>query len=103
MPKYTILKQRRPAGVWDPDSEIGPRILTRVMWLDGIDKENINTLGRYIFIHGTPYENRIGRPNSGGCINMKNDDIMELFDLIDKDTTIVEIYDGYVDSKTSIS
>jgi lipoprotein-anchoring transpeptidase ErfK/SrfK len=57
-------------------------ILTRILWLDGIEGHNQNTKKRYIYIHGTPDENPIGVPLSKGCIRMRNKDIIELFDLV---------------------
>jgi hypothetical protein len=57
-------------------------ILTRILWLDGMDEHNQNTKKRYIYIHGTPDENPIGVPLSKGCIRMRNKDIIELFDLV---------------------
>ena len=60
-------------------------ITSRILWLDGLE-EGINrggpydTFSRYIYIHGTSDEKRIGEPVSAGCIRMKNDDIVELFD-----------------------
>ena len=43
---------------------------------------NRDTMSRYIYIHGTPYENQIGKPVSIGCIRMKNVEVLELFELI---------------------
>jgi hypothetical protein len=57
-------------------------VLTRILWLDGIEKHNQNTKKRYIYIHGTPNKNPMGVPLSKGCIRMRNKDIIELFDLV---------------------
>ncbi len=60
-------------------------ITSRILWLDGLE-QGINhggvydTFDRYIYIHGTSDEKRIGEPVSAGCIRLKNDDIIELFD-----------------------
>lgn len=57
-------------------------ILTRILWLDGIQEHNKNTKNRYIYIHGTPDEVKLGQIGSKGCIRMHNDDIIETFDEI---------------------
>ena len=68
-------------------------ILTRILWLSGIEKGknrlgNVDTMQRYIYIHGTPEEGFIGQPASHGCIRMKNTDVIELYDIIDEGTPI---------------
>ena len=62
-------------------------ILTRILQLDGIEPGfnkggNVDTLSRYIYIHGTPDSNDIGKPGSHGCIRMRNKDIIKLSDWI---------------------
>lgn len=59
-------------------------ILTRILWLEGIESGFncggiVDTKNRYIYIHGTPYEDQLGRPSSAGCIRMANQDVIELF------------------------
>lgn len=62
-------------------------ILSRILWLSGLE-ENLNqgegcdTFKRYIYIHGTPDTEPMGIPMSHGCIRMRNEDVIELFDLI---------------------
>ena len=58
-------------------------ILTRILWLGGLDPENANTHDRYIYIHGTNQEELIGRPASHGCIRMCNPDMIALFDAVE--------------------
>ncbi|MBX9578138.1 MAG: L,D-transpeptidase [Chthoniobacterales bacterium] len=58
-------------------------ILTRILWLDGLDSENTNTHDRYIYIHGTNQENLIGTPASHGCIRLRNTDMIALFDAVE--------------------
>jgi hypothetical protein len=88
--KYAVFKDRLPTGeVWDGKSEFGDLILSRILVLDGLEKglnrgKNVDTRSRYIYIHGTNHEKSIGRPVSHGCITMKNDDIMDLFENIKK-------------------
>jgi lipoprotein-anchoring transpeptidase ErfK/SrfK len=63
-------------------------ITSRILWLDGLDADNRNTKGRYIYIHGTKHEDRIGVPDSHGCIRMRNADVIELFDLVQEGTPV---------------
>lgn len=58
-------------------------ILTRILQLDGLEEgrnkgEGIDSLGRFIYIHGTPDSTELGKPGSKGCIRMRNADIIEL-------------------------
>jgi hypothetical protein len=64
-------------------------IMSRILWLDGLDAANANTHARYIYIHGTNHEEKIGEPASHGCIRMKNADIAELFELVEVGTPVV--------------
>ena len=57
-------------------------ILTRILWLDGMEAHNKNTKSRYIYIHGSPEQTPMGVPGSKGCIRMRNQDIVELFDKV---------------------
>jgi len=68
-------------------------ITTRIMWLEGLEfgvnnGEGIDSRERRIYIHGTPEEGLIGTPASHGCIRMKNRDIVELFDLVERDALV---------------
>ena len=68
-------------------------ILTRILRLRGLEKginsgPGIDSYERYIYIHGTNQENRIGKPNSHGCVCMRNQDIIELFDLVEEGTIV---------------
>ncbi len=69
----TKLSKKHPDRDW---------ILTRILWLEGVEKHNKNTKSRYIYIHGTPDQTQMGVPGSKGCIRMKNQDIIELFDRV---------------------
>ncbi|MFC5051656.1 L,D-transpeptidase family protein [Rubritalea spongiae] len=88
-PLNTIFKGRKPIGQWDPceccDDDL---VTTRILWLDGLDPDNANTKSRYIYIHGTNHEDKIGIPHSCGCIRMKNTDIVELFDTVTENTPV---------------
>ncbi len=57
-------------------------ILSRILWLSGLEEHNKNTKKRHIYIHGTPDDNPVGVPVSRGCIRMRNEEIIELFDLV---------------------
>lgn len=57
-------------------------ILTRILWLDGVEDHNKNTHERYIYIHGSADEFITGKPQSKGCIRMRNQDIVELFERV---------------------
>ncbi|PID29278.1 MAG: hypothetical protein CR982_03190 [Candidatus Cloacimonadota bacterium] len=63
-------------------------VLTRVLWLDGIEKGNKNSKERYIYIHGTPEEGLIGKVASHGCIRMRNSEVIELFDSVEIGTIV---------------
>src|SRR3954447_13873842 len=63
-------------------------VMSRILWLDGLDEENANTQNRYIYIHGTNHEEEIGQPASHGCVRMRNADVAELFDLVAVDTPV---------------
>lgn len=68
-------------------------ILTRIIQLDGLEEGRnrggeVDTLSRYIYIHGTPHETTLGVPGSKGCIRMKNDDIIELSEWVSVGTRV---------------
>ena len=86
-PAGTVFEARQPCGriARDFDNRDGDEITSRILWLDGLEDginrgEGCDTYARYIYIHGTTDEQRIGRPVSAGCIRMRNADVIELFD-----------------------
>jgi L,D-transpeptidase YbiS len=85
----TIFKARVALGSDDPLPETEDLITSRILWLDGMDEENANTRERFIYIHGTKHEDKIGLPASHGCIRMRDDDVIELFELVDETTQVV--------------
>src|SRR5437764_12297654 len=85
----TIFKARVALGPDDPLPDTDDFITSRILWLDGIDEHNANTRDRFIYIHGTKHEDRIGVPDSHGCDRMRNADVIELFDLVDETTQVV--------------
>src|SRR6266403_2796476 len=68
-PMGTIFKGRVP--VIEPPVSDDDLITSRILWLDGVDKQNANTKERYIYIHGTNQESLLGQPVSHGCIRMR--------------------------------
>ncbi len=84
----TIFKARVALGPDDPLPETEDFVTSRILWLDGAEEHNANTRDRFIYIHGTKHEDKIGRPDSHGCIRMRNDNVIELFDLVDEGTPV---------------
>ncbi len=79
-PSGAVFKSRRRTGeILRPNARGRDPIVTRILWLRGLDRWNRNTYGRYIYIHGTPEERKIGRPASYGCIRMKSRDVIDLY------------------------
>jgi lipoprotein-anchoring transpeptidase ErfK/SrfK len=97
-PLNTVFRGRRPTGeIWTP--ELGERfpgrdwILTRILWLSGreVGKNrlgNVDTMRRFIYIHGSPESVSMGTPGSIGCVRMRNADIVELFDRVPAGTPV---------------
>ena len=88
MPLGTIFKNRRRVKATKKLMRDKDLVMTRILWLDGLDPGNANTHGRFIYIHGTNHEESIGEPVSHGCIRMKSADLMELFELVEVDTPV---------------
>ena len=89
MPAGTIFQSRVPLKPGDPPPPTEDLVMSRILWLDGLDEHNTNTRERFIYIHGTKHEGKIGNPASCGCIRMRNADVVELFDLVDHDTPVI--------------
>ena len=94
----TVFLGRRPTGEIYTDA-LGQQfpdrdwILTRILWLSGLELgknrlENVDTMQRYIYIHGCPDSLPMGMPLSHGCIRMHNKDLLQLFDLVKPDTKV---------------
>ena len=71
VPLGTIFRSRVPVAANDPPPPDDDLILTRILWLDGMQDHNANTRDRFVYIHGTNHESEIGRPASHGCIRMR--------------------------------
>lgn len=82
-PLGMVFKGRRPTGeILRPNSPGRDPIVTRILWLRGREAATRNAFSRYIYIHGTPEERRIGRPASYGCIRMKSRDVARLYNSV---------------------
>ncbi|MCF7734423.1 MAG: L,D-transpeptidase [Akkermansiaceae bacterium] len=79
----TVFKARRPTGeVIKPNAPGRDPIVSRILWLKGTQSQNRNAFRRFIYIHGTPEEKRLGAPASYGCIRMASRDIIDLFNRV---------------------
>ena len=88
-PLGAVFKNRRMTGeVLKPNAPGRDPIVTRILWLRGLEKTNAHAYGRNIYIHGTPEERFIGRPASFGCIRMRSADVAQLFNVVPVGTRI---------------
>ena len=104
-PLNSVFVRRRPTGeIYTPElsAQYPERdwILTRILWLSGCQLGfnrlgEVDTMRRYIYIHGTAEEETIGTPFSHGCVRMRNSDVMDLFDRVETGTK-VEIVEEYI-------
>ena len=79
-PAGAVFKSRRWTGeVVRPNARGRDPIVSRILWLKGLEKRNKNTYSRCIYIHGTAAEKDIGRPASYGCVRMKSRDVIDLY------------------------
>ncbi len=82
-PLGAVFKDRRRTGETIPvDAPGRDPIVTRILWLRGLESRNARAYGRTIYIHGTPEERNIGRPSSYGCIRMRSRDVVQLYDIV---------------------
>lgn len=98
-PVNTVFVGRRPTGevyttALANDCPGRDWILTRILWLSGLDVGRnrlgeVDTMRRYIYIHGTPDGTALGKPGSRGCVRMANDDIVHLFERVPPATRVV--------------
>jgi L,D-transpeptidase catalytic domain len=79
-PVGAVFRNRRFTGeILKPNAPGRDPVITRIIWLKGLQPENAHAFSRCIYIHGTPEEKTIGRPASYGCIRMKSRDVTELY------------------------
>ncbi|MDH5377813.1 MAG: L,D-transpeptidase, partial [Gammaproteobacteria bacterium] len=94
----TVFVGRRPTGEIFDESlrEAHPKrdwILTRILWLCGLEPGKnrlgeVDTMRRYIYIHGCPDSDEMGIPSSHGCVKMQNAEMIELFGLVEVGTVV---------------
>lgn len=89
LPSDTVFQSRVPLKADDPLPPTEDLVMSRILWLDGLDEHNANTRDRFIYIHGTKHEDKIGNPASHGCVRMRNADVIELFDLVDEGAPVI--------------
>ncbi len=89
-PLGAVFRSRLPTGEIAAPGGGEDLILTRILWLDGLNADNANTKSRCVYLHGTNQEALLGTPSSHGCVRMANRDIAELYDEI-PEGTLVEI------------
>ncbi len=99
LPPNSVLISRRPTNeIYSPQlrSAFPNRdwILTRILWLCGLERGKnrlgkVDTMQRYIYIHGCPDENPMGVPSSRGCVKMRNSELIELFDRVVPGTRVI--------------
>jgi lipoprotein-anchoring transpeptidase ErfK/SrfK len=97
-PLNAVFVRRRPTGeIWTPElHESFPGrdwILTRILWLSGCEPGrnrggDVDTMRRYIYIHGTHERAEMGKPGSIGCIRMRGADMVDLFDRVRAGTPV---------------
>ncbi len=98
-PVNTVFVGRRPTGeIYSPQlRQAHPRrdwILTRILWLCGMEPGRnrfgrVDTMARYIYIHGCPDEDAMGVPSSHGCVKMRNSDVIDLFARVTAGTPVL--------------
>jgi len=87
-PPGEIFVSRVPTGQVGAEGDDHDHVQTRIIWLEGLDAENTNTRDRYIYIHGTNAESRLGTPASFGCVRMNNLDVIDLYDRVAAGTPV---------------
>ncbi len=98
-PVNTVFRGRRPTGeLYSPELRAGNPgrdwILTRILWLCGEEPGRnrlggVDTMRRYIYIHGAPDDDPMGVPTSHGCVKMRNADVIRLFDRVPVGTRVL--------------
>ncbi|MBI5394545.1 MAG: L,D-transpeptidase [Verrucomicrobia bacterium] len=96
LPLDTVFKGRKPVPR-PPTSDLRPStdlIMSRILWLDGSEPGlnrggDVDSHDRYIYIHGTVHEDRIGTPDSHGCVRMRNADVAALFEQVEQGTPVM--------------
>jgi lipoprotein-anchoring transpeptidase ErfK/SrfK len=87
-PLGMVFVSRVPTGRYGAECDEHDHVQTRILWLEGLDAGNANTFSRYIYIHGTNAESRLGTPASFGCVRMANAAVIELFERVPVGTEV---------------
>ncbi len=87
-PIEIAFKSRKPIRASREDLRSDDLIMSRILWLDGLEPRNANSYARYIYIHGTNHEEAIGEAASHGCIRMRKADVAELFAAVEVGTRV---------------
>jgi len=83
VPSGAVFHNRRLTGeILQPNAPGRDPVITRIIWLRGLEAQNAHAFQRGIYIHGTPQEKTIGRPASYGCVRMKSSDVAELYNRV---------------------
>jgi hypothetical protein len=91
-----VLKARHATGEVLPANSPGrDPIVTRILWLEGLEAQNENAKSRGIYIHGTVEEKKIGEPVSYGCIRMRSKDVVEVFEEVPVDAEVTIIAEKF--------
>ena len=100
-PTNTVFVGRRPTGeIYSPElarkTPDRDWILTRILWLSGLETgknrgSTVDTMRRYIYIHGSPSNDVMGRPSSHGCVKMTNQDIKNIYDKVETGVRVIII------------
>ena len=99
-PLGAVFKSRKRTGeILKPDSPGRDPIVSRILWLQGTEKKNLNSFSRYIYIHGTVEERNIGKPVSYGCVRMRSVDVAQLFHRVPRGTTVNIVKGGLPEGK----
>jgi len=94
-PVGAVFKHRQRTGeVLRPNAPGRDPIVTRILWLRGLESQNARAYSRNIYIHGTAEERTIGRPASYGCIRMRSKDVVRVFDSVPVGTRVEVINDS---------
>jgi len=92
-PAGSVFKSRKVVGHTSQPELADAKITTRILWLEGLEPGlnrggNVDSHGRYIYIHGTADQSSIGKPTSCGCIHLADADLIPLFDLLPAGTLV---------------
>lgn len=98
-PPGMVFKGRRPTGeIIQANAPRRDPIVSRILWLHGREPHNRNTFQRFIYIHGTAEEWRLGVPASFGCIRMGMNDVVDLYNRVGEGAEVIVMRDSLLDT-----